>query len=384
MIKTRPFKNNKNNRGKIIGILGDELNFNIPITILKTVKKLATQQNFKFLYFAGQPYKSPHNYQAQSNILYDMISKETVDGLIIISNLLEAYVPPDVFIEKCTQYLPLPTISLGIMFKQIPSVVLNNKTGMYKAVSHLIEVHNYHRIGFLSGPKEHPDVIERFQAFSRAMQDHNISVDQNLLFYGDFQSQSASLCIQDLIGKRKQIPGKDIQALVCCNDYMAVGAMVELQTQGFRVPEDIAIIGFDDMPHVRNLTPTLSTVRQPFDLMTGKAIDLLNSLLNGDPVPEVSYIDSEFISRRSCGCIHAPIQNNPDLIPESTTIVQHTSPPQFLQQINRQILTSNGTYIQIWQRALALLNDFDNWNQYFSRNNQAGDFGKNVDRKSVV
>jgi len=230
-----------------IGLLGDELHYSIPQNLLNALKKQARKRWLRFLYFTAQPLQHPNEFYARSNILYNMINSKVLDGLIICSNLLQTHVSADTFLEKFQQYKSLPMVSLGAVYPHIPGILVNNEQGMYNAVSHLIEVHHLTRIAFISGPADHQDAAERFSAYCRALSEHHITLDDNLLLTGDFGGVSARKAVRELIDQRKQIPGKDFQAIVCCNDYMAIGAMRELQDHDYSIPGDLALIGFDDI-----------------------------------------------------------------------------------------------------------------------------------------
>ncbi|MBN2444234.1 MAG: substrate-binding domain-containing protein, partial [Spirochaetales bacterium] len=350
-----PSKTKYPGRGRIIALLGDELNYEIPIKIFNTIKELAGKYNYDLLYIGGEAYKSPIEFSAQSNILYNLISSRAVDGLITISNLLSAYTSPRKFYKRYLEFLSIPVVSLGIVFEGIPSVVPDNSTGMNEAVCHLIEDHNYTRIAFLSGTQEHPDVIERFSAFTRAMEAHNLPVDPSLLLKGNFQSESGSRAVRELLDTRGKKPGQDVQAIVCCNDYMASGAILELQSRSIRIPEEIALVGFDGLHITECLVPSLSSVAQPFHTMAIKATELLFKLISGESVPEVVRVLSRFIPHRSCGCT--------DKLTQTGQKHLKLSPPYFPEHINRQILGLDMSTRLIWKQAISHLREKAQWNR---------------------
>jgi phosphoserine phosphatase RsbU/P len=237
---SQPDKGKSSGRGRTIALLGSNLFYEIPISIFRVTRKLSKKLNFNLFYFTGGAYQSPRPFNSQANILYNLISSRIVDGLIIISNLLGSYTSPHQFRERCLEYHPLPVVSLGMALEGIPSVVLDNEKGMYDAVCHLISVHHYSRIAFLSGPSENSDVKERFTGFTRAMETHGLPVDESLLLEGDFLNNSGIAAVKELLDHRGKRPGKDVQAIVCCNDYMASGVMLELQKRGVIIPDHIA------------------------------------------------------------------------------------------------------------------------------------------------
>ena len=102
-----------------------------------------------------------------------------------------------------------------------------------------------------------------------------------------------------LAGPRRELP----DAIVCGNDQMAIGAMRELQTAGIRVPADVAVVGFDDIPLSTMLAPPLTTVRQPMRLLGERACArLLQRIADPSLPPRVERLPTELIVRESCGC----------------------------------------------------------------------------------
>jgi sigma-B regulation protein RsbU (phosphoserine phosphatase) len=148
MKSSQPTKGKTAGRNRTIALLGTSLYYDIPINILRKTRELLQQLNFNLLYFAGLAYQSPHSFNSQANILYNLINPQITDGILIISNLLYSFTSPREFREFCLRFHPLPVVSLGMAIKGIPSVVMDNTTGMYDAVCHLIDVHHYSRIAF--------------------------------------------------------------------------------------------------------------------------------------------------------------------------------------------------------------------------------------------
>jgi DNA-binding LacI/PurR family transcriptional regulator/signal transduction histidine kinase len=354
--KSQSITNKASDRERTIALLGTDLHFDIPISIFRVIKELV-RNDYKLLYFACESYKSPFAFDVQANILYNLMSPKIVDGIIVISNLISSPTSPDEFFERCQQFRPLPVVSLGLAFEGIPSVVPDNAAGMYEAVCHLLDVHHLTRIAFLSGQQGHPDVIERFTAFNRAMETHSLPVEESLLLEGNFQRESGTAAVRELLDVRGKVPGRDVQAIVCCNDYMASGVMVELQARGIRIPDEIALVGFDDIPFTACLNPAMSSVHQPFETMAAKATELLMSLIEGKVVSEVESVSARFIPRGSCGC--QDTIDHKDNFSDLEKMLK--TPYEFSAQLNRQIIDAVKPTLTLWQHALSHLYREDKW-----------------------
>lgn len=348
-----------------IALIGDKMLFEIPVLYFRAVKEIAIKHGINMLYCTGEPIRSPFEYYMQANILYDLISEQNVDGLIIASNLIASYVPPKELIDLCRRYHPLPIVSMGAVVEGLPSVVNDNTRGMYEAVSHLIDVHDRKRIAYLLGPTDHPDVQERYNAYIQALMDHNLIPDPELVLPGDFHAQSGNKAVVTLIEERNRKPGRDFNAFVCTNDYMAFGVIAELQTHGIRVPEDIAVVGFDDIYMTRFYTPTLSTVHQSFDEMGRQAAELLLSRIAGENVPDVIKIPAEYVQRQSCGC--KDIQRvEPGLtieLPAEVSAAISSNPRKFMEYLSIQIYDAGlpEEELVVWEQVFTLLRQSEQW-----------------------
>ena len=179
----------------------------------------------------------------------------------------------------------------------------DNRSGTKAAVCHLVEQHGRTRLFYIAGPAEAPDARERFSAFEEAVAEHP-GATLTGSFEGRFAAISGQLAVRELLaGPCQELP----DAIVCGNDQMAIGAMRELQTAGVRVPADVAVVGFDDIPLSALLTPPLTTVRQPIRLLGQRACSRLLQRI-GDPTlpPRVERLPTELIVRESCGCGRDP------------------------------------------------------------------------------
>ncbi len=356
--KSQSVKGEAADRERTIALLGTDLHFEIPINIFRVIRDIVRQHDYRLLYFAGETYKSPFAFDVQANILYNLLDPKIVDGIIVISNLISSPTSPHEFFERCLQFRPLPVVSLGISFEGIPSVVPDNAAGMRDAVNHLIDVHRLTRIAFLSGPGGHPDVRERFAAFSTVMEAHGLPVEESLLLSGNFLRESGAAAVRELLDARGKVPGRDVHAIVCCNDYMAGGVMTELQSRGIRIPDEIALVGFDDIPFTECIKPGLSTIHQPFEAMAAKAMESLLSLMEGKTVPSLESVCAPFIRRGSCGC--QDVLDHTDIVSGDLAKLLK-DPYEFSARVNMQIIDAIKPTLTLWKHALSHLYREDKW-----------------------
>jgi LacI family transcriptional regulator len=179
----------------------------------------------------------------------------------------------------------------------IPSVNIENKAGAISVINHLIQVHSHRKIAFLAGPEVEEDSHWRELGYREALANHGIQFDPKLVSTGDFDTSIAQKSVSEWVSS-----GVDFDAIFAADDDSAIGAMTALQKTDFRVPEDIAIIGFDDIYVSQYLSPPLTTVRAPIEQAGYAAAQLLVNLIQQEAVDPAVLLPTELIIRRSCGC----------------------------------------------------------------------------------
>jgi DNA-binding LacI/PurR family transcriptional regulator/signal transduction histidine kinase len=254
---------------------------------------------------------------AQANRLYDLVTADSVDGLVICSNTLSSYVGPEKFQAFCTRYSSIPAVSVGLPLRDTPLVSVDNREGIRDAIVHLVQHHGYRRIAFIRGPEGHTEAVIRYDAYAQTLAECEVPLDPDLVAPGDFLAATGVAAIRLLLDERKA----EFEALVAANDNMALGAIEALQERGLRVPYDVAVVGFDDAQQARVSTPSLTTVRQPAHELGRVAVGTLLELLAGEPVPKLVTLPTELVVRHSCGCLAPSVAS---AAAESTAVIGET------------------------------------------------------------
>jgi len=213
---------------------------------------------------------------------------DRVDGLILVApTLLEPG-----FLTSLRERTPLVTIHAHRPEAAVPDLEANDESGLYAATSHLIAL-GHRRIAQISGPGSHRDARERVEGFMLAHAQAGLAVDPRLMVEGDFEEKGGQAAMNRLLDS-----GIPFTAAVCGNDQMLFGARLGLMRRGLRVPEDVSLVGFDDLPIARYMTPPVTTVRQPmFEFGLAVAAALLSALgatpVRPTAVPAVSLVVRE-------------------------------------------------------------------------------------------
>jgi signal transduction histidine kinase len=169
---------------------------------------------------------------------------------------------------------------------------------MRDAIEHLIVQHGFRRIAFIRGPEANEEAERRFRVYKETLILHGIPFESELVTEGDFHRPSGQAAIQRLLGIGRQ----RIDAVVAASDYMALGAIDALEAAGYRVPGDVAVVGFDDVDEARFASPPLTTVRQPLYEQGIQAANIACAMLRGVHIEGHVTLHTELVTRRSCGC----------------------------------------------------------------------------------
>lgn len=176
-----------------------------------------------------------------------------------------------------------------------------NADGQRELTRHLIEDHGLRRLAYVGSAEESPDVAARFRGYVEACRAAGVPVgdepDLRVGMMTQAEGAAAAAALLDRAGERPE-------ALLFANDQMAVGALHTLERRGIRVPEDVAVTGFDGIALGRLVRPALTTVRQPMRRMGEEAVELLIRRLNGDrsATPVSMMLPVSVVRRASCGC----------------------------------------------------------------------------------
>ena len=229
--------------------------------------------------------------------IFALVPYEEFDAIAVMADTLQSPGLSDSIEEIIHERCKCPVIFVDKSSKYFPSVFPNHYEDAKKLVSHLIEEHGYTDIAYLTGKAWHLYSRQRLQGFTDAMSEHGISVGKDRVFYGDFWYTSGENLGDRLIKKGGKLP----QAIACANDCMAIGLATALTDGGLKIPEDIAVVGYDSMEEGRYSPEPITSVRLPAKAMGAHAMENLFSMMNGGEAKPFTEL-GEFFRGSSCGC----------------------------------------------------------------------------------
>lgn len=221
------------------------------------------------------------------------VRQKRVDGLIISPSGGSA-VPLRSLLSSGT---PVVQIDRRVAGLAADAVLIDNRAGVRTAIEHLIRL-GYRRIGIISGPRRLYTGRERLNAYRAALRDAGLPVLDELIVEGTFKVDSGHRLVGRLLKLRRRPT-----ALFVANNLMTIGALLGLKEAGVRIPDEMAVVGFDDMDWAPILTPPLTAVAQPgCDLGTAAGRLLLERLTGGyTGRPRVVELQPKLVVRESCG-----------------------------------------------------------------------------------
>ena len=228
------------------------------------------------------------------NLITEFISRQ-VEGIVCI-------IPEDYEDRREENEFQVDNLDIPIVFvfnnfgNQRSLIRIDNELASYRCVQHLIE-HGCRNIGHISGSMRSIEALERRRGWEKALRDYKL--DPLILCESDWSSARGAICAEKILEK-----WDDLDALFVNSDDCALGVIEAVHRLGRKIPEDIKVIGFDDMRYSKFIIPSLTTVRQDFfEMGVRSVIELSRLIANIDSQPTETVLPTELVLRQSCGCI---------------------------------------------------------------------------------
>ncbi|WP_027892360.1 LacI family DNA-binding transcriptional regulator [Calidithermus chliarophilus] len=201
-----------------------------------------------------------------------VLSARQIDALIVLDGLVS-----EEYLLGLARKMPLVLFGRRIRGLEHNTLLVDNLQGAYLGTRHLVELGHTH-IVHIAGPAFHLDAKSRLEGYRKALEEAGIPFEPERVIEGDYVEPSGMLAVESLLARR--VP---FTAIFAANDQMAYGARLALYRRGIRVPEDVSLVGFDDLPGSSYMTPPLTTVRQPTLELGREAARAALLMLEGQP-----------------------------------------------------------------------------------------------------
>lgn len=255
----------KRRSASTIGMVVPELTNQFFAMVTEGVQRAASTRDVLVVLVVPDATELPEENQAK------LLRSQRLDGVIYLSGT--GSMPASIY--ELARSGPVVLVDEQIPGMDLPAVVSDSRKGAREVATHVLE-NGHRRLAVIGGPPALWTAQQRLAGYREAFAGAGIDPDSVPVFAGDYrQSSGAALAAEALAAPRDDRP----TALICANDMMAIGAIEYCRTAGYRVPEDVSVVGFDDLPLSALITPRLTTVRQPARDMGCRAVDALFDLL---------------------------------------------------------------------------------------------------------
>jgi DNA-binding LacI/PurR family transcriptional regulator len=231
----------------------------------------------------------------QESAYFELARAKRIDGMILSTPRLNDKA------LKALENVDIPTVMMGsISGSRLPFVDVDNVKAAEKATSYLMELGHEAIACISNAPPEYTAAPERVAGFRSALSSLNIPVNEKLVCFADFDPESGYDCMKSILQS-----GEKFTAAFVASDNVAIGAKAALREANMRIPEDISMIGFDDIPWAKYSDPPLTTIRLPAEALAQSACTLLLDMIQGNQNRQDNHLilETELIVRQSCKAI---------------------------------------------------------------------------------
>lgn len=285
-------------RCKNIAVLMTAVDSDAQAAILRGVEEYGKAHGCNiaaFVWSTGAFEKEKHNL-GEVNIV-NLPDFKLFDGVIVVGNALHIEYNRRL-IEDMLEELTCPVVCVGCKIKNYHSVQTDTYTAMRKIVEHFVLDHKVKDIHFVKGVEGNIEAMARYQAFEDVMKENGLPILPERVSQGDFYVTGAEKAAEEILNCVLPFP----EAIICANDIMAITICDILMENGYRVPEDVMISGYDYCVEAQNHSPRITTVRMRVHAMGFNACEMLLDMIDGREVSEDLFLPDEIVLDESCGC----------------------------------------------------------------------------------
>jgi diguanylate cyclase (GGDEF)-like protein len=286
------------NGRKTIGVFISQANDDYQDALIRGISSRAKELDYNVAFFTnfggyGQP-----AYDMGEKDIANIPSYEDFDGIILAMNTISIHSMNTCIRKSIRNYSKCPVVSVQQKMNEYYNVLIDDNKVLEELINHFIKVHSFTKYNFMAGPKGLIESEKRLQTFLRILGEHNIPIEEERIYYGDFSKSDGYRAVDKWLSAPLEKP----QAIICVNDLMAMSICNALEERGISVPEDIAVTGCDDIDEAAEFSPSLTSVKLPVFEMGRQAVVKIKKHNMGIEQSQNSYLKTVTVYRESCGC----------------------------------------------------------------------------------
>lgn len=282
---------------KAIAVCVSRFSGNESTSFIKNFQKVCLENDFKmFVFSSAIDFLKDINTEVEL-FIYDLLDPKQFDAVVIVDDTFKNTDMPE-RIAKKTVKAGVPCIIVQGEYPGCVSVRYNFESSFEKVVRYVIEHHNVKHVNFIAGIPGNPYSDERLDVYIKVMEENGIEVEADRIGYGNFWELPTDEVMDKFLAS-----GKQIDAIICANDFMAIEACRKLREAGIRVPEDVIVSGFDGVELEAYHYPRLATAYYDVAQLCKKVGEVINDIAKEKEVESHYYIGCKFRKGQSCGCV---------------------------------------------------------------------------------
>ena len=250
--------------------------------------------------------------------IFSLADFRRFDGVILLINTIQNPECSEFVLEKA-RASGVPVVCIDKDDDELYTICIDNQKAMRDMVEHFILHHGYTRINYVSGPPDNIESRQRLQAYQDVLHKYGIPVEEQRIYQGNFVSRDGMYAVQ------KFLQAAPPQAIICANDNMAIGVMNSLMSHGVRVPEDVAVSGFDYTYNARNYAPSLTSVKRPLERVGQLACRKIMNHIQGIEQEKDDIMSTQCCFSQSCNCNETPLMNTDEFKKRNFTVLESFS-----------------------------------------------------------
>lgn len=281
----------------LVALFSNDLVGSYQYALWAGMKAAAREEDCDLVSFNGGEVGSRDPLKSMRTSAFDLARHARPDAIVLTAPVLANAATErerDAFLASLA---PVPIVTVGFEIPGHPAVMVDNSKGMDDAVEHLVAAHGRRHLVFMGGPLCNPDAIVRREAFLRVLERHGIPFEPANDLVGEFDFGIARNRLRALMDT-----GAEFNGVVAANDEMALGVMEALKERGRKIPDDVVVVGFDDIEDGQFSSPALATVRQPVFQQGEAALRMALDLVEGVEPESAKPHPALLVRRGSCGC----------------------------------------------------------------------------------
>ncbi len=285
---------------KTIGLFICKIFTEFDNAVFKTLAREGKRLNFDVVVFTTAGYfLTTSDYDVQEKNIFRFAPVEKLDGIIIVPDSYEEGEFRNLLFDMVKNRVHCPVVAIRHYSDQISCVFTDEREAIRPVIRHLIEDHGLRRICFQTGFKGHAESRMRMEVFIEEMKMHGLPVPDSAICTGNMWLTCGDLAYQQFFSD----PANQPEAVICANDYMAIGLIRVLREKGIRVPEDVIVTGFDNIEGAAPDVPSLTTIQPDYEAMVVEAVNTLEQQMHKTcRGKRIIPLAGRLVLGESCGC----------------------------------------------------------------------------------